>query len=100
MGVAAEQTTLGAAFTRQEWAVLLDTDPPAALTHVPLRRRPIPAVNIHGHLHDGDEPPRRHVNVSVERTGYEPARLDRVLAQAASRCAAGNRRAPQRPRDI
>ena len=26
------------------------TDPPAALTHAPLKRRPIPAVDIHGHL--------------------------------------------------
>ncbi len=37
-----------AGFTERHWAVVLDTDPPAALTHAPLKRRPIPAVNIHG----------------------------------------------------
>ena len=72
-------------------------DPPAALTHMPLRRRPIPAVNIHEHLHDGYQATWRHVNVSVERTGYEPARLDRVLARAVRRCAAGRRESPLPP---
>ncbi len=40
-----------AGFTQRHWALMLATDPPAALTHAPLKRRPIPAVNIHGHLH-------------------------------------------------
>ena len=51
----------------------------AALTHLPLRRRPVPAVNIHGHLHGEDDATGRHANVTVERTGYKPVRLDEVL---------------------
>ena len=68
-----------AGFTDQYWGALLATDPPAALTHMPLKRRPFPAVNIHGHLHGADAPSPRHANVSVERTDYSPVRLDRVL---------------------
>ena len=68
-----------AGFTDQYWAVILDTDPPAAVTHLPLRRRPVPAVNIHGHLHGEDDATERHANVTVERTGYKPVRLDEVL---------------------
>ena len=68
-----------AGFTDQYWAVILDTDPPAAVTHLPLRRRPVPAVNIHGHLHGEDDATGRHANVTVERTGYKPVRLDEVL---------------------
>ena len=61
------------------WTLLLDTDPPAALTHAPLKRRPIPAVNIHGHLHGAEDSLSRHANVSVERTDYRPVRLSDVL---------------------
>ena len=68
-----------AGFTDQYWAVILDTNPPAAVTHLPLRRRPVPAVNIHGHLHAEDDATERHANVTVERTGYKPIRLDEVL---------------------
>ena len=68
-----------AGFTERYWAVILDTDPPAALTHLPLRRRPVPAVNIHGHLHGDKDRTARHANVTVERTGYKPIRLDAVL---------------------
>ena len=68
-----------AGFTERHWALVLDTNPPAALTHAPLKRRPIPAVNIHGHLHGADDVSSRHANVSVERTGYRPLRLDDVL---------------------
>ena len=68
-----------AGFTERHWALMLDTDPPAALTHAPLKRRPIPAVNIHGHLHGAEDISRRHANVSVERTGYRPVRLSDVL---------------------
>ena len=68
-----------AGFTDQYWAVILDTNPPAAVTHLPLRRRPVPAVNIHGHLHGEDDATGRHANVTVERTGYKPVRLDEVL---------------------
>ena len=70
-----------AGFTQRHWALMLDTDPPAALTHAPLKRRPIPAVNIHGHLHGAEDVSSRHANVSVERTAYRPLRLSDVLAR-------------------
>ncbi len=68
-----------AGFTDQYRTVILDTDPPAAVTHLPLRRQPVPAVNIHGHLEGDDDATERHANVTVERTGYKPIRLDEVL---------------------
>ena len=43
-----------AGFTVRHWAAILDSDPPAALTHAPLRHQPIPAINIHGHLHGAE----------------------------------------------
>ena len=74
-----------AGFTHRRWAIMLDTDPPAALTHAPLKHRPLPAVNIHGHLHGFDDASPRHANVTVERTGYEPVRLSNVLQRLRSR---------------
>lgn len=68
-----------AGFTVRHWAAILDSDPPAALTHAPLRHRPIPAVNIHGHLHGAKDASRHHANVTVERTGYQPVLLSSVL---------------------
>ena len=68
-----------AGFVHRRWAIILDTEPPAALTHAPLKHRPLPAVNIHGHWHGfADESPR-HANVTVECTGYVPVRLSSVL---------------------
>ena len=58
---------------------------PFALTHVPLRRVPPTAMNVHGHLHGAPAPAGRYVNVSVERIGYAPVRLDAVLEEAAQR---------------
>ena len=69
-----------AGFTERHWALLLDTDPPAALSHAPLKHRPA-AVNVHGHLHGADDMSRFHANVSVERTSYEPLRLADLLGQ-------------------
>ena len=63
-------------------AALYDGDPPLALTHAPLRRVPMTAVNVHGHLHRNEAPSRRHFNVSVERTDYAPVGLIWVLEQA------------------
>lgn len=68
-----------AGFAVQHAAALCATDPPLALTHVPLRHVPPAAVNIHGHLHKADGPSRRHVNVSVERTDYAPVGLSWIL---------------------
>lgn len=57
-------------------------DPPLALSHAPLRRVPPTAVNVHGHLHGGRAPSRRHWNVSVEHTGYAPVGMTWVLEKA------------------
>ncbi len=58
------------------------SDPPLALSHLPLRRVAPTAVNVHGHIHRGKAPSRRHFNVSVERTDYSPVGLTWVLEQA------------------
>ena len=60
-------------------AALCATDPALALSHLPLRRVPPTAINVHGHIHAGEAPSRRHFNVSVERTDYAPVDLTWVL---------------------
>ena len=61
-----------AGFAVQHVAALCATDPPLALTHLPLRRIPPTAVNVHGHLHRAEGPTRRHINLSVEQIDYAP----------------------------
>ena len=63
-------------------AALYASDPPLALSHLPLRRVPPTAMNVHGHIDRGKAPSRRHFNVSVERTTYAPVGLTWVLEQA------------------
>ena len=60
-------------------AALCATDPPLALSHLPLRRVPPTALNVHGHIHEGKAPSQRHFNVSVKRTDYAPVGLTWVL---------------------
>ena len=54
-----------AGFVDQHPAALCATDPPLALTHMPLREPPPGAVNVHGHLHDADAPSARHPATST-----------------------------------
>ena len=63
--------------------LVVDTDPPLVLTHVPTGVVPPDWVNLHGDVHN-NEPVREtpHINVCVERTGYKPLPLDGVLALA------------------
>ena len=68
-----------AGFTSMCIAALCATDPPLALSHLPLRRVPPTGVNVHGHIHAGEAPSQRHFNVSVERTDYAPVGLTWVL---------------------
>ena len=68
-----------AGFTAQYTAALCATDPPLALSHVPLRQVPPGATNLHGHLHEGTEPTPRHMNLAIERTDYSPVALTWVL---------------------
>ena len=70
-----------AGFPEQHAAALCATEPPLALTHMPLRRVPPTAINVHGHLHGAPAPSPRHLNLSVERIDYAPVRLDQVLQQ-------------------
>ena len=62
-------------------AALYATDPPLALSHLPLGKVPPTAVNVHRHIHRGKAPSLRHFNVSVERTDYAPVGLSLVLKQ-------------------
>ena len=72
-------------FTTQYTLALCATDPPLALSHIPLRGIPPTAVNVHGHLHEGTKPTARHINVAVERIDYSPVGLTRVLHEARRR---------------
>lgn len=36
-------------------------------------------VNIHGHIHEREDPSRFHINVSVERIGYKPTNPQGIL---------------------
>lgn len=76
---ALRRTLQAAGFADQQWAVVLDTNPPAVLTHEPLRLCPAGTVNLYGHLHGEQNRSDRHANMTVERTGYRPVRLDQVL---------------------
>ena len=75
--------------TTQCSLALCATDPPLALSHYPLRQIPVGAVNLHGHLHEGTEPTRRHINLAVEQTDYSPVGLIWVLDKARQRQLAG-----------
>ena len=46
--------------------------------------------NIHGHIHEKAGPTARHLNVSVERTGYTPMLLDEAIGVLRNQ----NRRSP------
>lgn len=35
-------------------------------------------VNLHGHIHDMDPPTPQHINLSVEKIGYQPMHLDQL----------------------
>ena len=55
------------------------------LTHYPVHPDSVPmwcAANIHGHIHERSSPVGRYINVSVERTNYEPIPLEEVEAKA------------------
>ena len=54
---------------------VFDTDPPLALTHLPLRNPPPGWVNLHGHLHHKPSAGHPYINVCVEHTDYRPMGL-------------------------
>ncbi len=72
--------------------LVCEAEPTLLLTHEPLDTVPAGCWNVHGHIHGpGPERSERHVNVCVERTGYEPVRLSDLMARI-RRQQAGNRR--------
>ena len=68
-----------AGFERMCVAAVRAGAPPLVFSHLPLAPPPAGAVNVHGHLHRRDPPSPQHWNVSVERLGYRPVRLDRLI---------------------
>ena len=71
-------------FVDQVAAAITVTDPPVALTHMPLARIPPGAVHLHGHLHGkGKQAPRRR-DVSVDVIDFAPRRLDWLLEDLAA----------------
>lgn len=74
-----------AGFTVQHRYALHGADPPLARSHEPLQRVPVGTVNAHAHLHEGIEATRRHVNLTVEKRGYQTLPMAAVCAAAAAR---------------
>ena len=56
-------------FRDQIAAALCATDPPVALTHMPLGRIPYGCVHLHGHLHAKGSPAPRRRDVGVDAIG-------------------------------
>ena len=58
---------------RTSMSLVIATDPPLLVTHVPLMAVPAGCVNVHGHEHDFKQLRQgRWINVSVEQTCYRP----------------------------
>ncbi len=57
------------------------------VTHVPIIRPEICKVkfNVHGHIHQNDDPSPVHLNISVEKTNFAPIHLDEVKARLAKK---------------
>ena len=68
-----------AGFETMHVAAMYASDPPLALSHLPLRRVPPTAINVHRHIHAAEAPSQRHFNVSVERTDYASVDVTWVL---------------------
>jgi len=51
------------------------------LSHVPLHESSLNKVqyNIHGHIHEKQSPSPRHINCSVEVTGYKPVNIEDLI---------------------
>ena len=74
-----------AGFTTRHRVALYAAEPALGLSHEPLRAVPVGSTNVHGHLHEGTEPTRRHVNLAVERSGYKPLPMTAVVTRARER---------------
>jgi calcineurin-like phosphoesterase family protein len=67
------------------WRIFKEYD--FVCSHVPLREDSMFKImfNLHGHIHQQPSPTIRHMNMSVEHTGYAPVHLDTILAELAKR---------------
>ena len=74
-----------AGFTTQCTLALCATDPPLALSHVPLWSVPHGTINVHGHIHGGHEPTPAHINITIERLQYTPIGMTWLVADARRR---------------
>lgn len=72
-----------AGFDEQSAAALCATDPPAALTHMPVAQVPYGCVHLYGHLHARGDPAPRRLDVGVDAIGFAPRRLDQLLEEIA-----------------
>ena len=72
-------------FRTQHPVAIYEADAPLALTHRPLQEVPAGAINVHGHHHTGWQPTAQHINVTVERWGYEPIPMASIIAEARRR---------------
>ena len=79
-------------FEDQVTAAITATDPPIALTHVPLSRIPPGAVHAFGHLHGTRAAVPRRRDVGVDVIGLAPLRLDRLLEDLAAEAQEGSSR--------
>ena len=63
--------------------IVIESDPPMVLTHLPMGPLPPGWVNLYGHVHN-NEPLRDtpHINVCVEHTDYRPLPLESILTLA------------------
>ena len=70
--------------------LVIRSDPPLLVTHVPLTEVPAGCVNVHGHEH-AFKPLRegRWINVSVEQTHYHPLDVRTQIIPLAKALAAG-----------
>lgn len=58
----------------------------AIVSHIPLHNFQlmrysdgVPALNIHGHIHDQPSPEGPYLNICVEQTGYKPLHFDDII---------------------
>ena len=80
-------------FANRNWRLVRPFEAPYREWIVRFAHRPVPVnqlpprvLNVHGHIHGQDEPSPFHINVSVERLDYTPARLGPLLDAAIDRC--------------
>lgn len=66
------------------WRVFREYD--FTVTHIPMHMDFCKTTfNVHGHIHQNISPDPRHINVSLEQTGFKPVHLDEIISEIARR---------------